>query len=84
MNRIDPPPPPQHKRLARANIAAPESRPQPERPERSFAGIPVSPGIAIGPLFGFVRWRTGTTTLVILMHVLLNLESVVETEFVLG
>jgi phosphotransferase system enzyme I (PtsI) len=52
MNRIDPPPPPQHKRLARATLAAPESRPQPERPERGFAGIPVSPGIAIGPLFG--------------------------------
>ena len=52
MNRIDPPPPPQHKRLARAALAAPESRPQPERPERSFAGIPVSAGIAIGPLFG--------------------------------
>jgi phosphoenolpyruvate-protein phosphotransferase len=52
MNRIDPPPPPQHKRLARANLAVPESRPQPERPERRFAGIAVSPGIAIGPLFG--------------------------------
>jgi uncharacterized protein len=39
---------------------------------------------AIGLLFGFVRWRTGSTTLVILMHVLLNLESVVETVFVMG
>ena len=39
---------------------------------------------AIGVLFGFVRWRTGSTTLVILMHVLLNLESVVETVFVMG
>jgi membrane protease YdiL (CAAX protease family) len=38
----------------------------------------------IGLLFGFVRWRTGSTTLVILMHVLLNLESVVETVFVMG
>ena len=39
---------------------------------------------AIGVLFGFVRWRTGSTTLAILMHVLLNLESVVETVFVMG
>jgi uncharacterized protein len=39
---------------------------------------------AIGLLFGFVRWRTGSTTLVILMHVLLNLESVVATVFVMG
>ncbi len=39
---------------------------------------------AIGLLFGFVRWRTGSTTLAILMHVLLNLESVVETVFVMG
>jgi membrane protease YdiL (CAAX protease family) len=38
----------------------------------------------IGLLFGFVRWRTGSTTLVILMHVLLNLESVVETVIVMG
>jgi uncharacterized protein len=39
---------------------------------------------AIGVLFGFVRWRTGSTTLAILMHVLLNLESVVETVIVMG
>jgi len=39
---------------------------------------------AIGVLFGFVRWRTGSTTLVILLHMLLNLESVVETVFVMG
>jgi membrane protease YdiL (CAAX protease family) len=39
---------------------------------------------AIGLLFGFVRWRTGSTTLAILLHVLLNLESVVETVFVMG
>jgi phosphoenolpyruvate-protein phosphotransferase len=51
MNRIEPPPP-QHKRLARPALAIPESRPQPERAERRFVGIPVSPGIAIGPLFG--------------------------------
>jgi uncharacterized protein len=38
----------------------------------------------IGVLFGFVRWRTGSTTLVILMHMLLNLESVVETVIVMG
>jgi membrane protease YdiL (CAAX protease family) len=39
---------------------------------------------AIGALFGFVRWRTGSTTLVILLHMLLNLESVVETVIVMG
>ena|ERR1700676_86213 len=38
----------------------------------------------IGVLFGFVRWRTGSTTLVILLHMLLNLESVVETVIVMG
>ena len=38
------PPPPQHKRLNRA-------LPGQERPERSFAGIAVSAGIAIGPVF---------------------------------
>jgi uncharacterized protein len=40
--------------------------------------------LAIGMLFGFVRWRTGSTTLVILLHMLLNLESVVETVIVMG
>jgi membrane protease YdiL (CAAX protease family) len=39
---------------------------------------------AIGLLFGFVRWRTGSTTVAILLHVLLNLESVVETVIVMG
>jgi membrane protease YdiL (CAAX protease family) len=39
---------------------------------------------AIGVLFGFVRWRSGSTTLAILMHVLLNLESVAETVIVMG
>jgi uncharacterized protein len=38
----------------------------------------------IGVLFGFVRWRSGSTTLVILLHMLLNLESVAETIFVMG
>jgi phosphotransferase system enzyme I (PtsI) len=51
MSRIDPPPP-QHKRLARTALAAPDTRAPPERPERRFIGIAVSPGIAIGPLFG--------------------------------
>lgn len=46
MNRSDPPPP-QHKRLARSALAAPEAR-----AERLFAGIAVSAGIAIGPVFG--------------------------------
>ncbi len=46
MNRIEPPPP-QHERLARPAIAAPSLR-----PERKFTGIPVSAGVAIGPVFG--------------------------------
>jgi membrane protease YdiL (CAAX protease family) len=37
----------------------------------------------IGVLLGFVRWRTGSTTLAILMHMLLNLESTAETMFVM-
>ncbi|WP_428539876.1 phosphoenolpyruvate--protein phosphotransferase [Rhodopila sp.] len=46
MNRIDPPPP-QHQRLARSALAAPEIR-----SERMFHGIAVSAGVAIGPVFG--------------------------------
>ena len=38
------PPPPQHKRLGRA-------RPDHARPEARFSGIPVSAGVAIGPVF---------------------------------
>jgi len=38
----------------------------------------------IGVLFGYVRLYSGSTTLVILLHMLLNLESVVETVFTLG
>jgi uncharacterized protein len=44
----------------------------------------VSQVLVVGLLFGFVRWRTGSTTLAILMHVLLNLESGVETVIVMG
>src|SRR3954454_23435993 len=51
MNRIDPPPP-QHKRLARPALAVVHARGQPPSPEKRFIGIPVSPGIAIGPVFG--------------------------------
>ena len=40
------PPPPQHRRLAR-----PASSPEPQN-ERRFAGIAVSGGVAIGPIFG--------------------------------
>lgn len=46
MNRIEPPPP-QHQRLARPALAAPETR-----SERLFLGIAVSAGVAIGPVFG--------------------------------
>lgn len=42
-NRIDPPPP-QHRRLRRP--------PREQVPERAFTGIPVAPGVAIGPVFG--------------------------------
>ncbi len=41
-----PPPPPQHRRLARA------TSPETPRAERRFVGIPVSAGVAIGPVFG--------------------------------
>ena len=43
MNRASPPPP-QHKRLGR-------TRPDRARPETRFSGIPVSAGVAIGPVF---------------------------------
>jgi phosphoenolpyruvate-protein phosphotransferase len=43
MSRIDPPPP-QHKRLGRV-------RHDSSRPEAAFTGLPISAGIAIGPVF---------------------------------
>jgi phosphoenolpyruvate-protein phosphotransferase len=46
MNRTEPPPP-QHQRLARRAVTADD-----ERGERVFIGIAVSPGVAIGPVFG--------------------------------
>lgn len=46
MSRTEPPPA-QHQRLARRS-----GTPDPQRSERVFAGIPVSPGVAIGPVFG--------------------------------
>ena len=45
MNRIEPPPP-QHRRMA-TPLSANEAK-----PERRFVGIPVSAGVAIGPVFG--------------------------------
>src|ERR1019366_6288292 len=48
MSQPPTPPPPQHKRLARpADAVAPGAA----RPERSFTGIPIAPGVAIGPVF---------------------------------
>ena len=47
MNRTEAPPPPQHRRLTRST---PTMADGPR--ERVFVGIPVSPGIAIGPVFG--------------------------------
>jgi phosphoenolpyruvate-protein phosphotransferase len=41
------PPPPQHKRLARLTDAVGGVA----RPERSYTGIPIAPGVAIGPVF---------------------------------
>jgi phosphoenolpyruvate-protein phosphotransferase len=46
MNRTDPPPPPQHRRLAQA-----EAHPS-ARPEKRFMGMPISRGVAIGPVYG--------------------------------
>ncbi len=46
MNRIEPPPQ-QHQRMAQSALAAPDAR-----PERSFHGLAVSAGVAIGPVFG--------------------------------
>ena len=45
MSQPPTPPPPQHQRLARPAGAVDA------RPERSFTGIPISPGVAIGPVF---------------------------------
>src|SRR6185312_4750537 len=45
MNKASPPVP-QHKRLARVTTV------DAARPERIFTGIAVSPGVAIGPVFG--------------------------------
>jgi uncharacterized protein len=39
---------------------------------------------AIGVFLGYMRFYSGSTTLVILLHMLLNLESVAETVIVLG
>lgn len=39
---------------------------------------------ALGVLLGYVRFYSGSTTLVILLHMLLNLEAVVETVVALG
>lgn len=39
---------------------------------------------AVGMMFGYVRLYSGSTLLVIVLHMLLNLESVAETVFVLG
>jgi phosphotransferase system enzyme I (PtsI) len=46
MNRTDPPPP-QHRRLSKASAALARGR-----PEKRFVGIPISRGVAIGPVFG--------------------------------
>jgi phosphotransferase system enzyme I (PtsI) len=50
MNRTDPPPPPQHRRLAPADAAS--AARTAGRAEKRFVGIPISRGVAIGPVFG--------------------------------
>jgi len=45
MNSRTDPPPPQHRRLRRAPTRE-------EAPERMFTGLPISTGVAIGPVFG--------------------------------
>jgi phosphotransferase system enzyme I (PtsI) len=47
MSRTDPPPPPQHRRLAQADTSAADAR-----PEKHFVGMAISRGVAIGPVFG--------------------------------
>ena len=49
MSQPPTPPPPQHQRLARP------AGPADARPERRFIGIPISPGVAIGPVFHAVE-----------------------------
>jgi len=39
---------------------------------------------AIGLLLGWIRWASGSTTLAILVHVLINLESMIETAVKVG
>jgi uncharacterized protein len=44
----------------------------------------IAAAFVLGLLLGLVRWSTGSTTLTILLHILNNLEGLMETEFVLG
>jgi membrane protease YdiL (CAAX protease family) len=50
--------------------------------EYDWFGISVV--FAVGVLLGYVRHYSGSTTLVILLHMLLNVESMLETVFVVG
>jgi hypothetical protein len=38
----------------------------------------------IGLVLGWIRWRSGSTLLTIVLHVLVNLESTIETALKLG
>ncbi|HLB98850.1 MAG TPA: phosphoenolpyruvate-utilizing N-terminal domain-containing protein, partial [Acetobacteraceae bacterium] len=58
MSQPPAPPLPQHKRLA--NLAS-ATGPVGVRPERSFAGIPISPGVAIGPVFSAAEPKVTVT-----------------------
>ena len=71
-------------RAPRRAAGHPGARPDLVAAARAIRLVRHRAGVLIGVLLGFVRWRSGSTTLVILLHMLLNLESVVETVFVMG
>ncbi|HKD25233.1 MAG TPA: CPBP family glutamic-type intramembrane protease [Xanthobacteraceae bacterium] len=48
-----------------------------------YAWFGIAAIFVFGVLLGLVRWTTGSTTLTILLHMLYNLEALIETEFVL-
>jgi len=58
MSQPPAPPPPQHKRFVHLADAA---GPAGARPERSFTGIPISPGVAIGPVFSAAEPKVEVT-----------------------
>jgi membrane protease YdiL (CAAX protease family) len=49
-----------------------------------YGWLDIAEIFVFGLLLGWVRWRTGSTTLTILLHMVSNLETSIETEFALG